>query len=108
MKNNQKRMEQVANKPGAPKLLITPIFPDFFRFFPVFPWASGCVPWIPGVQTLKMGERWGKMGKQWVKNEITGVQKTALMHASAGPGRQLQRVRRHPHHARQTRGADGI
>ena len=30
-----------------------------------------------------MGERWGKMGKKWVKNEITGVQKTALMHASA-------------------------
>ena len=24
------------------------------------------------------------MGKKWVKNEITGVQKTALMHASAG------------------------
>ena len=31
-----------------------------------------------------MGERWGKMGKKWVKNEITGLQKTALMHASAG------------------------
>ena len=30
-----------------------------------------------------MGERWGKMGKRWVKNEITGLQKTALMHASA-------------------------
>ena len=24
------------------------------------------------------------MGKKWVKNGITGVQKTALMHASAG------------------------
>ena len=25
------------------------------------------------------------MGKRWVKNEITGLQKTALMHALAGP-----------------------
>ena len=72
--------------PGAPKPLITPIFPDFFRFFPVFPWTSGCVLWIPGVQTLKMGEKWGKMGKKWVKNEITGLQKTVLMHASAHLG----------------------
>ena len=70
--------------PGRPKLLITPIFHDFYRFFPVFPGTFGRVPWIPGVQTLKMGERWGKMGKKWVKNGITGVQKTALMHASAG------------------------
>ena len=54
--------------PSAPKLLITPIFPDSFRFFPVFPWTSGRAPWIPGVQTLKMGEKWGKMGKKWVKN----------------------------------------
>ena len=69
---------------GRPKLLITPIFHEFFRFFPVFPWTFGRAPWIPGVQTLKMGERWGKMGKKWVKNEITGLQKTALMHASAG------------------------
>ena len=68
---------------GRPKLLITPIFHDFSRFFPVFPGTFGRAPWIPGVQTLKMGERWGKMGKKWVKNEITGVQKTALMHASA-------------------------
>ena len=30
-----------------------------------------------------MGEKWGKMGKKWVKNEVTGVEKTALMHASA-------------------------
>ena len=30
-----------------------------------------------------MGEKWGKMGKKWVKNEITGLQKTVLMHASA-------------------------
>ena len=74
--------------PGAPKPLITPIFPDFYRFFPVFPGTSGCVLWIPGVQTEKMGEKWGKMGKKWVKNEVTGVQKTVLMHASAhlGPG----------------------
>ena len=64
---------------GAPKPLITPIFPDFFRFFPVFPWTSGRVLWIPGVQTEKMGEKWGKMGKKWVKNEVTGVQKTVLM-----------------------------
>ena len=42
-----------------PKLLITPIFHDFFRFLPVFPWTFGRAPWIPGVQTLKMGERWG-------------------------------------------------
>ena len=63
---------------------MTPIFHDVFRFFPVFPGTSGRAPWIPGVQTLKMGERWGKMGKKWVKNEITGLQKTALMHASAG------------------------
>merc|ERR1712093_378301 len=35
--------------PGAPKPLITPIFPDFFRFFPVFPWTSSHVPRIPGV-----------------------------------------------------------
>ena len=70
-------------RPGAPKLLITPIFPDFFRFFPVFPWTSGRVLWIPGVQTLKMGEKWGKMGKKWVKKIITGVEKTVLMHASA-------------------------
>ena len=69
--------------PGRPKLLITPIFHDFFRFFPVFPGAFGRASWIPGVQTVKMGERWGKMGKKWVKNEITGLQKTALMHASA-------------------------
>ena len=69
--------------PGRPKLLITPIFPDFYRFFPVFPWTSGRVLWIPGVQTLKMGEKWGKMGKKWVKNEVTGVEKTVLMHASA-------------------------
>ena len=33
-----------------------------------------------------MGEKWGKMGKKWVRNEITGVQKTVLMHASAGQG----------------------
>ena len=69
--------------PSAPKLLITPIFPEFSRFFPVFPGTSGRVLWIPGVQTLKMGEKWGKMGKKWVKNGITGLQKTALMHASA-------------------------
>ena len=69
--------------PSLPKLLITPIFPDFFRFFPVFPWTSGCVLWIPGVQTLKMGEKWGKMGKKWVKKIITGVEKRVLMHASA-------------------------
>ena len=67
----------------SPKLLITPIFHDFFRFFPVFPGTFGRAPWIPGVQTVKMGERWGKMGKKWVKNGITGLQKTALMHASA-------------------------
>ena len=54
--------------PSAPKLLITPIFTDFSRFFPVFPWTSGRVLWIPGVQTEKMGEKWGKMGKKWVKN----------------------------------------
>ena len=30
-----------------------------------------------------MGEEWGKMGKKWVKNEVTGLQKTVLMHASA-------------------------
>ena len=58
--------------------------PLFSTIFPVFPWTFGRVSWIPGVQTLKMGERWGKMGKKWVKNEITGLQKTALMHASAG------------------------
>ena len=39
-----------------------------------------------------MGERWGKMGKKWAKNEITGVQKTALMHASAHLGCGKQRV----------------
>ena len=33
-----------------------------------------------------MGEKWGKMGKKWVKNEITGLQKTVLMHASAHLG----------------------
>ena len=33
-----------------------------------------------------MGEKWGGMGKKWVRNGITGVQKTVLMHASAGPG----------------------
>ena len=54
---------------GAPKPLITPIFPDFFRFFPVFPWTSGRVLWIPGVQTLKMGEKWGNTGKEWVKHD---------------------------------------
>ena len=69
--------------PSAPKPLITPIFPEFSRFFPVFPGTSGRVLWIPGVQTLKMGEKWGKTGKKWVKNEVTGVEKTALMHASA-------------------------
>ena len=68
---------------GAPKPLITPIFPAFFRFFPVSPGTSGRALWIPGVQTLKMGEKWGKMGKKWVRNEITGLQKTVLMHASA-------------------------
>ena len=68
-----------------PKPLITPIFPDFYRFFPVFPWTSGRVLWIPGVQTEKTGEKWGKMGKKWVKSEITGVEKRVLMHASAGP-----------------------
>ena len=61
--------------PGAPKLLITPIFPDFSRFFPVFPWTSSRVPRIPGVQTEKMGEKWGKMGKKWAKNEITGLRR---------------------------------
>eukprot|EP01045_Picozoa_sp_COSAG04_P013546 COSAG04_NODE_965_length_9140_cov_5.526048_11_plen_77_part_00 len=30
-----------------------------------------------------MGEKWGRMGKKWVRNEITGLQKTVLMHASA-------------------------
>ena len=69
--------------PSAPKLFITSIFPDFFRFFPVSPWSSSHVPRIPGVQTEKMGEKWGKMGKKWVKNEVTGLQKTVLMHASA-------------------------
>ena len=80
--------------PSAPKLLITPIFPDFYRFFPVFPWTSGRVLWIPGVQTEKMGERWGKMGKEWVKNEIAGLQKTALMHAFGGLGRRTTPARR--------------
>ena len=73
--------------PGRPKLLITPFLHDLSRFFPVFPGTSGRVSWIPGVQTLKMGERWGKTGKKWVKNEITGLQKTALMHALAHLGR---------------------
>ena len=82
--------------PGRPKLLITPIFHDFFRIFPVFPGASGRALWIPGVQTLKMGERWGKMGKKWVKNGITGLQKTALMHASAHLGRHLDELRKLP------------
>ena len=77
----------------GPKLLITPIFHDLSRFFPVFSGTFGRAPWIPGVQTLKMGERWGKMGKKWVKNEIAGVQKTALMHASAHlPGGVQKRV----------------
>ena len=80
--------------PSLPKLLITSIFPDFFsRFFPVFPWASSHVPRIPGVQTEKMGEKWGRMGKKWVKNEVTGVQKTVLMHASA---HLLELERPHP------------
>ena len=57
--------------PGAPKPLITPIFHDFFRFFPVFPGTFGRAPWIAGVQTLKMGKRWGKMGKKWVKYAAT-------------------------------------
>ena len=73
----------LADEQGAPEPLITPFLTDFSRFFPVFPWTSGCVLWIPGVQTLKMGEKWGKMGKKWVKNGITGVEKTVLMHASA-------------------------
>ena len=30
-----------ARDAGRPKLLITPIFHDFFRFFPVFPWTFG-------------------------------------------------------------------
>ena len=68
-------------KPAEAK--IAPIFPDFSRFFAVFPWTSGRALWIPGVQTVKMGERWGKMGKQWVKNEIASLPKTVLMHASA-------------------------
>ena len=55
-----------------PSLKITPIFPDFSRFLPIFPWTSGRALWIPGVQTLKMGEKWEKMGKKWVKNEVTG------------------------------------
>ena len=58
----------IGNGPSAPKPLITPFLTDFSRFFPVFPWTSGCVLWIPGVQTLKMGEKWGKMGKKWVRN----------------------------------------
>ena len=33
-----------ASLKGAPKLLITPIFPDFYRFCPVFPWTSGVFP----------------------------------------------------------------
>ena len=77
----------VKPSPSLPKLLITPIFPDFFQFFPFLPRTSSHVPRIPGVQTEKMGEKWGKMGKKWVKNGITGLQKTVLMHASAGPGR---------------------
>ena len=52
------------DEPGRPRLLITPIFHDFFRFFPVFPGTSGRVPWIPGVQTLK----WAKYGGKWVEN----------------------------------------
>ena len=71
-------------RPGAPKVLNDyPHFPRFLSIFPVFPGTSGRAPWIPGVQTEKMGEKWGKMGKKWVKNEVTGVQKTVLMHASA-------------------------
>ena len=42
-----------------------------------------------------MGERWGKMGKRWVKNEITGLQKTALMHASAGLASTMQHSAEH-------------
>ena len=38
-----------AGTPSAPKPLITPIFPDFSRFFPVFPWTSGRALWISGV-----------------------------------------------------------
>ena len=99
------RVRRLAHRrelPGAPKLLITPIFPDFYRFFPIFPWTSGRALWIPGVQTLKMGEKWGKMGKKWVKNEITGVQKTVLMHASAHlaqPRRRLRQRRLRLQHA---------
>ena len=79
------RPAAVTNLPKA-QAFNYPHFPRFFRFFTVFSGTFGRAPWIPGVQTLKMGERWGKMGKKWVKNEITGVQKTALMHASAHLG----------------------
>ena len=54
--DRQIEMRDMETTVKVPKLLITPIFPDFFRFFPVFPWTSSHVPRIPGVQTEKMGE----------------------------------------------------
>ena len=33
-----------------------------------------------------MGEEWGKVGRKWVKNGMKSLQKTVLMHASAGQG----------------------
>ena len=70
MQEYEQALDDEEVEPSLPKLLITSIFPDFFRFFPVSPWTSSHVPRIPGVQTEKMGEKWGKMGKKWVKNEL--------------------------------------
>ncbi len=52
---------------GAPKLLITPIFHDSSRFFPVFPWTSGRASWIPGFLASRR-RKWAKNGGKWVKN----------------------------------------
>ena len=61
-----------------------PYFPRFFSIFSRFPldfWPCSLDSWRPDEEN---GRKMVKMGKKWPKDGITALQKTALMHASAG------------------------
>ena len=51
-------------QPSLPKLLITPIFPEIFHFFPFSP---GLLAMFPGFLASRR-RKWAKNGEKWVKN----------------------------------------
>ena len=57
---SRKQFHNHSHTPGAPNLLITPVFPDLYRFFPRFPrdfWPRSLDSWRPD------GENGRKVGK---------------------------------------------